>query len=708
MRKRILSCLAGIIGAATLLSIGVSAAPYISYNYVENGSGIQDVLAPNPYLPEKRLTEKDLGVALEEPSDLFHSLSGDFYLSDAKKNAVFCFDSDWKLKFTINDATAGDNQHAKLVSPNGLFVTDAGQIFVADTQNHRVAVYDKNGKYEREILLKENSILPDDYVFEPLKLVVAESGSVFVAASGALEGLMEISNEGELHGFIGSNTVSFNPLEIIWRKIFTDKQKSQLIQYVPVEYKNIAMDDMGLLYTVTDVTDASMPVKRLNQSGDDVLLRNSTLSDNSIAGDLLYPTWYQLENYGPSTLVDIVSGQDGLYYVLDGKRGRVFAYDEDGNMLFEFGGKNSEQDGMVDIPVAIEIDGSDILILDKQKKTVNIFSMTSYTEILTKAQRSYREGDYDISYDQWLSVLNQNSNFNLAYVKAGYCLFRQEKYKEAMDMFQLGNARDNYSKAFVKYRREHLNQYFPIYFIVVLLVIALLVWLSIRRRKKEAALSAASHYDHFISRTGKIKQQFQFALKTAFHPYRGFSSIKEENSGTVTGALGILILLFLSMLLCRQVRAFLFNTNYNSPIDFFYELRLLVIPVVLFVIANWSVTTLMDGKGNMREIFIVVGTSCLPLVFIPAIVSFATRVMTLNEVAFVTMGDAVAWLWMGVLLFIGIKEIHQYSFSRTIVVFLLTVVSAVIIVFICLLFFSLLQEISGFVYSIYKEIMLRS
>ena len=51
--------------------------------------------------------------------------------------------------------------------------------------------------------------------------------------------------------------------------------------------------------------------------------------------------------------------------------------------------------------------------------------------------------------------------------------------------------------------------------------------------------------------------------------------------------------------------------------------------------------------------------------------------------------------------------VHQYSFSKTVATLLLTVCSALIIAFVCLLLFSLLQELIGFIYSVYREISLR-
>ena len=133
----------------------------------------------------------------------------------------------------------------------------------------------------------------------------------------------------------------------------------------------------------------------------------------------------------------------------------------------------------------------------------------------------------------------------------------------------------------------------------------------------------------------------------------------------------------------------------------------MVLPIVLFCLSNWAVTTLMDGKGTMRDIFQVVAYSLVPLALFKVGAALISRLLSLNEDAYLYFIDGLGIVWCAVLLVTGIMTVHQYSFKKTLATFLLTAVAAAIIIFVTLLFFSLFSEIWGFVYTVYRELTLR-
>ena len=125
--------------------------------------------------------------------------------------------------------------------------------------------------------------------------------------------------------------------------------------FVPTEYDNIYMDYEGFIYAcTTHVTKSTLedgtadPIRRLNMMGSDILIRNG---EWHIIGDIY---WGDGGGYsGPSLITDITAFDNDVYVGLDKVRGRLFAYDDQGRMLFAFGG-NGNMDGYFKLPSAID------------------------------------------------------------------------------------------------------------------------------------------------------------------------------------------------------------------------------------------------------------------------------------------------------------------------------------------------------------------
>jgi len=197
------------------------------------------------------------------------------------------------------------------------------------------------------------------------------------------------------------------------------------------------------------------------------------------------------------------------------------------------------------------------------------------------------------------------------------------------------------------------------------------------------------------------------ALHILRHPIYGVFDMKREKTGRYRDGFILILLTIAAVIFNRQMRAFVFNAYYNVPLNIVKEIALVVIPVVLFSLANWSVTTLAEGKGGFKDIFLVTCYSLMPLIIFQTVTPIISHLMTLNELAYLQMIDAVGYGWMLLMLVLGIQEIHEYSMGKMIKTTILTIIGAAIIVFIALLFFSLLQELGSFIYSVYREFSLR-
>jgi len=199
----------------------------------------------------------------------------------------------------------------------------------------------------------------------------------------------------------------------------------------------------------------------------------------------------------------------------------------------------------------------------------------------------------------------------------------------------------------------------------------------------------------------------KFPKYLLFHPFDGFDEFKRYKKGKMSVALVFIALFAFFRIFSYQNLGFLINHNNPLLLNSLQEIFSVVLLILLFTVANWSVTTLMTGKGNFKEIVMVTGYALFPLIIIGFPSVILSNFLTLEEMAFYNLLMYVAYIGTGWMLFMGILNIHQYGLGKTILAFIVTVVSMSVMMFFGLLFFDLVQQFISFIASIYEELNLR-
>ncbi len=200
----------------------------------------------------------------------------------------------------------------------------------------------------------------------------------------------------------------------------------------------------------------------------------------------------------------------------------------------------------------------------------------------------------------------------------------------------------------------------------------------------------------------------KFPLHVILHPFDGFWDMKYEGKGKVRVAMAILALLVLTLILQKQFSGFLVNFNDPRTLNSLDDLQFTVLPFFLFCIANWSITTLMEGEGKFKEIVMATGYALVPLILVNLPMTFVSRFMAQEETAFYFMMNSFAAIWFIYLLFVGIMTVHQYTASKAVFTMVLTVVAMGIVVFLGTLAFSLGMQMYYFVVDVYRELLFRT
>lgn len=200
---------------------------------------------------------------------------------------------------------------------------------------------------------------------------------------------------------------------------------------------------------------------------------------------------------------------------------------------------------------------------------------------------------------------------------------------------------------------------------------------------------------------------FRYSLYLIFHPFKGFWDLKHEKKGNVYSAWLIVALLSVLLILRRQFTGFILNFNKQNEMNVFVEILSVLAPLGLWCLSNWCITTLVDGEGSFKDIFITTSYALTPLVLINIPMLLLSNVMIVEETVFYTVLDALSILWAGLLILIGIMTVHQFTMPKTIATIAVAVVGMVIILFLILLFVSIIQQIVSFVDLLWTEMTMR-
>lgn len=221
---------------------------------------------------------------------------------------------------------------------------------------------------------------------------------------------------------------------------------------------------------------------------------------------------------------------------------------------------------------------------------------------------------------------------------------------------------------------------------------------------------------NFISKileffTGKGMKNYlkslKYSLYMILHPFDGSWDLIHEGRGSMAAANTIVILTLITNIWDMKFTNFMLNGTRWSEVNIVMKIASILVPLAIWVLANWSLTTLMDGKGRFKEIYMATAYCLTPYVLIGLPMIVVSNVVTKEEGVFYTYFNVFALIWCVFLLLCAMMMIHDYGLLKGLGSTLLSVAGMAIIMFIILLFFSLVSDAIAYFVSIYKEISLR-
>ena len=199
----------------------------------------------------------------------------------------------------------------------------------------------------------------------------------------------------------------------------------------------------------------------------------------------------------------------------------------------------------------------------------------------------------------------------------------------------------------------------------------------------------------------------RYSLHVITHPFDGFWDLVHEQRGSIAAANTFLILFLLTRVLKLMCTSFQFVSVSAQYINVFEEMGSLAFPFIILCLANWAMTTLFDGKGRFRDIYMAMCYALVPYILIQLPMILVSNMLTFEEGSFYSVLLSFSLIWCFFLVFVGLMEVHDYGPGKTFIFLIVTVVGAAVIIFLILVFFSLLGDAAGYFISLYREIVFR-
>lgn len=215
-----------------------------------------------------------------------------------------------------------------------------------------------------------------------------------------------------------------------------------------------------------------------------------------------------------------------------------------------------------------------------------------------------------------------------------------------------------------------------------------------------ASLKKKETYEHYL-------ETLKFALYCITHPLDGFWDLTHEKRGSIAAANTILLLTLLANLFKLRYTSFLFNQVYWPEENLLIHIASIVFPLALWCVGNWALTTLFNGKGRLNQIYMATCYALTPYPLIQFPLIILSNMVTVDEGAFYTVLSGLSIVWAALLIISAMMQIHEYSVSKTVLFTIATIFAMLVMVFILLIFFSMISQGVSYFISLIREILFR-
>ena len=205
----------------------------------------------------------------------------------------------------------------------------------------------------------------------------------------------------------------------------------------------------------------------------------------------------------------------------------------------------------------------------------------------------------------------------------------------------------------------------------------------------------------------KYLDSLRFSLYCMTHPLDGFWDLTHEKRGTMAAANTILILAVMARILKLRYTSFIFMTVYWEDLNIFLYIASVLFPLALWVVGNWALTTLFDGKGRLGQVYMATCYALVPYPLIQFPLMILSNSFTVDEAEFYAVFSMISLLYSAVLVVAAMGQIHEFSAGKNLLFTVATLFAMLVMVFILMLFFSMISQGIAYFITLGRELLFR-
>lgn len=205
----------------------------------------------------------------------------------------------------------------------------------------------------------------------------------------------------------------------------------------------------------------------------------------------------------------------------------------------------------------------------------------------------------------------------------------------------------------------------------------------------------------------KYKDSLKFGFYCITHPIDGYWDLTHEKRGTMAAANTILFATVFMRIFSLKYTSFIFNDINWEEVNILLYVATIIFPLALWVVGNWALTTLSDGKGRLGQVYMATCYGMLPYPIVQLFLMIFSNVVTVDEAGFYTTVGTITLVYCAILIVVAMGQIHEYRAGKNIMFTIFSIFAILVEIFILLLFFSMISQGVAYIVSLVKEMLFR-